>query len=181
MSNNSQARSAMPIPSFVAVVTASSERLAAGVCPWCFCPGIRPAWSGAARILSCSSCSFRFGDTVSQPRDDTSIRRPGMTLAVSQALILELEILRVLEKQRQAVRERVLTLLQQGAEVEPGFLAARIEQTTRTNITQDLINEVCGPAALAEIKRRATGQVMNKVIIERPQPEFGQHMTAAHR
>ena len=168
MSNESQ-HAAPPKPTFTAMVTSTAERLAAGVCPWCFQPKMSRLSDGTTVVLFCSSCSFTFGNHVKQhERTGTALEQEEMTSEVSQALLLELQLVRDLDARKNAVRQRILMLLQQGVDVQAGYLHLEIRESLSRTITHDLIRDLCGPDVLESLKRRAAERTITQIFLHGP-------------
>ena len=171
MSNATASLFAGPVPSIGMLLVQVAENLARGVCPSCRRETIYSCWNGSQELSwFCNSCGF----TLAYEPDES--RQPTTRGELPQSLLWELFVLKRLEQQQKLIRSRVLAMSDAGRPVEPGHLGVQIRDSTRRQITYDVIRNILGQEALDTLCQLAPTIEIRNVLLGPAGPAF----TASH-
>ena len=90
-----------------------------------------------------------------------STRRPRIT----QAMLAEYQELKRLEERRRQLREEVLSLLAEGAEIQPGRLWVEVHEQESKTLSFAKLCAVGGEQWAEEVRKRIEPTVWSKLII----------------
>ena len=84
---------------------------------------------------------------------------------ITQAMLAEYEELKLLEDRRRQLRQKLISLLDAGVDIESGPLTAEIKEYEQRTITLAKLQQVGGEQWAAEIKSRVEPTVARRLIV----------------
>lgn len=167
MSNGSFPLFATPLPNIGVSLVQVSEYLARGICPSCGREFPSTCWSERQdSAWSCNTCGFNLA------YDPDESRQPTPQGELPQSLLWELFVLRRLDQQQKSIRSRILAMSDAGRPVEPGHFGLRIVESTRQQITLNVIRGILGQDAVDTLNQLAPITEIRTVFLGAPSVEF---------
>jgi hypothetical protein len=93
---------------------------------------------------------------------------PSGRLVVGQAVLHQYQQLMDAQKQREAMRESIVQLLQAGAPVEPGTLTAHLRLQEQRRFSAEQLERLLGAAQVERLRSQLQPSVIVQLIVEVP-------------
>lgn len=98
---------------------------------------------------------------------------------VTQEMLAALEELRLVAAEQKRLRQHILTLLDQGAAIEPGPLTARVVVQEHRRITNSDLRRLLGDARVEEMRSQVRARYHRYLYVRRVEPGDADHLVQA--